>query len=202
MISVRLQTIKSHKMEERGLAAIINQYRPIERLQFQLRSADGSPRRFDLQIPPAADDFKIEANLWPSALVLSQYLFFHHKDAFKSSMEFRVMELGAGLALPSLVLASSKSKGRKIIYLQDRPSVEVQSRQEAFFRTNSIPWSGRVQQVSFDWSHLPPPECSTLDLDLIYSSDTLYDPAGNTKKFCQCSNCRFSLSLGDHSISS
>ena len=191
-------------MEERGLAAIINQHRPIERLQFQLRSADGSPRRFDLQIRSAADDFKIEANLWPSALVLSQYLFFHHKDAFKSSMEFRVMELGAGLALPSLVLAmgiGSKSNGRKI-YLQDRPSVEVQSRQEAFFRANSIPWSGLVQKVSFDWSCLPPPECSTLDLDPIYSSATLYDPAGTTNRFCQCSNGRFSLSLGDYSISS
>ena len=71
-------------MEERGLAAIINQNRPIERLQFQLKSTYGKPRRFDLQIQPAANDFKIEANLWPSALVLSQYLFFQHEVSFKS----------------------------------------------------------------------------------------------------------------------
>ncbi|KAG0048570.1 Methyltransferase-like protein 23 [Gryganskiella cystojenkinii] len=70
--------------------------------------------------------------VWPSSLILSEYIF-HHLDLFQGSTSTIttavsttpkvILELGAGTALPTLLLAKATDPASTVIVATDRPNV-------------------------------------------------------------------------------
>ncbi|KAI9485090.1 putative methyltransferase-domain-containing protein [Zychaea mexicana] len=119
--------------------------------------------------------------IWPSALVLSDYVWYH-RDAFAYST---ILEIGAGTSLPSLVLAKASQSVRLV--LSDIPSILPvvrgclplnglhESAEALWVRellwgqlgcTNSV--DQLVKDIEHNWN---------TSIDYILGSDTFYDPA-------------------------
>lgn len=120
------------------------------------------------------------AELWPSAIALAKYLV-ESGQCFSGS---RIIELGCGLGLPSLVAAK---KGASVIATDFHPH------NEQFLKRNLV--LNQVASVSYralDWA-CPPPD---LHGDILIGSDLLYDE----RNIDILVNCSDRLCAGDGKI--
>lgn len=99
------------------------------------------------------------ADLWPSGRILAEHL------ASLNLGGQRIVELGAGLALPSLVAAA---RGAQVV------ATDWYEPALAFVRQNAERAAVEVQTVLVDWRD-PPKELLAEPFDLLIASDVLYE---------------------------
>lgn len=102
--------------------------------------------------------------IWPGARTLA-----HRLLEVPGLARLRVLELGCGLALPSLVAARA---GAQVVATDVHPDAGDLLR--ANLRQNRL--DGQVTWARWDWRH-PPPEAVAGRFDLVLASDVLYDGA-------------------------
>ncbi|MBN9296487.1 MAG: methyltransferase domain-containing protein [Filimonas sp.] len=105
-------------------------------------------------------DFPYWAKLWPSALALADFIA-HNTDYVKNK---RVVELAAGLGLPSFVAAPYALSVYASDYLEEAVDVMEMSRIKNDY--------SNVQCSLLNWHHLP----ENLSADILLMSDVNYDP--------------------------
>jgi predicted nicotinamide N-methyase len=99
------------------------------------------------------------ADLWPSGRILADHL------ATREVRGMRIVELGAGLALPSLVAAA---RGATVVATDwYEPSL-------TFVRQNAERAGVAVETMLVDWRD-PPPALVAEPFDLLIASDVLYE---------------------------
>lgn len=119
------------------------------------RGPDGS-RRFEDLVP-------MFGWLWPSAQVLADAMSGHVPAGC------RVLELGCGLGLPSLVAARA---GARVVATDLHPDAP------AFFARNlHLNGLSDVPVLAWDWRTPAPPEIPERSFDWVVASDVLYDVA-------------------------
>ncbi|XP_063077589.1 methyltransferase-like protein 23 isoform X2 [Engraulis encrasicolus] len=105
--------------------------------------------------------------VWPSAVVLAQYVWTHREEIQNHTL----LELGAGVSLPGVV--ASKCGARVIL----SDSAELPRCLDNCRRTctaNGL--GGDVQVVGLTWGQVCPQLLSLPPLDIIMASDVFYDP--------------------------
>ncbi len=105
--------------------------------------------------------FPYWSRVWPSAIALSRFLLTHPRYTNNKN----VLELGAGLGLPSIVAAGNANQ---VVCSDNEPEAVAFIQQSA--AQNSL------QNLSFrvlDWNDIP----SNLETDVLLLSDVNYDPA-------------------------
>ncbi len=101
------------------------------------------------------------AELWPSGRVLAEWVAGQDLDGA------RVLELGAGLALPSLVAAA---RGARVTVTDwYRPALD-------FTRENARTAGVTADTALVDWRDPPPSLCEPPGFDLVIAADVLYEP--------------------------
>ncbi|KAG0292227.1 Methyltransferase-like protein 23 [Linnemannia gamsii] len=86
--------------------------------------------------------------VWPSALVLAEYIF-HRLDLFTGTTDDPkiILELGAGTALPSLLLAKATTPGSTVLITTDRPNApHILDNIQRAYQENHISWSMGLHQ--------------------------------------------------------
>jgi predicted nicotinamide N-methyase len=104
--------------------------------------------------------FPYWSQVWPAAKALAQFLV-HHPEYTAGK---KVLEIGAGLGLPSLVAARNASFVLCTDYVSDAVAVAGQSAQHHRLQN--------FQAAVLDWNHLP----SDPEVDLLLLSDINYEP--------------------------
>ena len=104
--------------------------------------------------------FPYWAQVWPAALALGQFLV----QEPQYLQQKRVLEIAAGLGLPSLVAAQYAQSVICTDYVPEAVAIAQQSAQHAHF-TN-------MECRVLDWHHLP----LTLEADVLLLSDVNYEP--------------------------
>ena len=105
--------------------------------------------------------FPFWAKLWPSSMALVNVLK-SNPDWIKDK---QVLELGAGIGLPSLMLAGIA----KSIQVSDYADEAVELLQKNIAHLNLM----NVQALQLDWNHLP----VSIQPDVLILSDVNYDPS-------------------------
>ena len=114
----------------------------------------------DLLAMDPASPFPYWAKVWPSAIALVKVLQTHTSLI----RDKKVLELGAGIGLPSLLMANEA----KTIQVSDYDSEAVE-----LFRKNIAHLQlHNVQALQMDWNDLP----ENIDPEVIILSDVNYDP--------------------------
>jgi len=104
--------------------------------------------------------FPYWTQVWPAALVMAEFLVYY--PAYVQGK--KVLEMAAGLGLPSLVAAQWASEVYCSDYLPEAVAVIEQS-----VMHNALP---NVTPLVLDWNQLP----NNLDADVLLVSDINYDP--------------------------
>ena len=100
--------------------------------------------------------------IWPSGLVLSTAI----QQGIVDVADKRILEIGAGLGLPSFV---AELKGALQVHVSDRPELCD------IFTLNKKHLQSRAEFVSVDWLELERDQCKLpVDLDLILGADIVY----------------------------
>lgn len=108
----------------------------------------------------------ISRRIWPSSLVLGQWLV-NHSDAIAGS---RVVDLGSGSGISGLVAAKS---GAGHVILQDMPGdVETIKMQNELFQVNGVS-EDKWCQLDLMWGECPRDPIAPVDY--LISSDTFYE---------------------------
>jgi predicted nicotinamide N-methyase len=105
--------------------------------------------------------FPYWAQIWPAAIALSTFLDNHHDYVFDK----QVLELAAGLGLPSLVAAGT---GAKKVCVSDQSEEAVQVLQQVINHNRFT----NMESRRLDWHQLP----DNLHPDVLLLSDINYDP--------------------------
>ncbi|HUC81584.1 MAG TPA: methyltransferase domain-containing protein [Flavisolibacter sp.] len=105
--------------------------------------------------------FPYWSQVWPAAKALAQFLL-QHPDYTTGK---QVLEIGAGLGLPSLVAAANAAAVLCTDHAQEATEVAKQSAQ-----LNGL---SNFQTLVLDWNHLP----VELKMDVVLLSDINYEPA-------------------------
>ena len=105
--------------------------------------------------------FPFWAKIWPSALAMAEYLQ-RNQDMLNGK---KVLEMAAGLGLPSIVAAIYAEQVCCSDYMQD--AVDVAKKNMVL---NQLP---NVDCRVFNWRHLP----DDLSADILLLSDVNYEPA-------------------------
>lgn len=105
--------------------------------------------------------FPYWAQIWPAATALSTFLDNHDDYVFDK----QVLELAAGLGLPSLVAAGL---GAKQVCVSDQSEEAVQVLQQVI----NLNRFNNMESLQLDWHHLP----DDLHPDVLLLSDINYDP--------------------------
>lgn len=108
-----------------------------------------------------ADPFPYWAKLWPSSIALVQYLkanriWIEHKN---------VLEIGAGLGLPSFMIAGYANSVQVSDYAPE--AVELLEKNIQHLRLNN------VQAMELDWNNVP----DSINADVVLLSDVNYNPS-------------------------
>ena len=131
------------------------------------------PYRFSIVKPRTADDLISEAEyevderlpywaeMWPSGLVLADRL------AQRALRGLRVVELGAGLGIPSLVSAAAGASVLATDWYE--PSLR-------FVAINAARAGLRVDTMFVDWREPPQALFDQGPFDLVLAADVLYEP--------------------------
>ena len=114
----------------------------------------------DLLVVDPATPFPYWAKVWPSAIALVKVLQ-KHQSLIRDKT---VLELGAGIGLPSLLMASEA----KTIQVSDYDSEAVELLQKNITHLQLQ----NVQALQMDWNDLP----ENIDPEVIILSDVNYDP--------------------------
>ncbi|MBL7714355.1 MAG: hypothetical protein JNL01_02740 [Bdellovibrionales bacterium] len=102
------------------------------------------------------------AQVWPSGLKLAQVISEMDETIWKNQ---RVLELGGGLALPSMILAKA---GAEVWVTDSHPDVPIFL--EKNMRLNDVPKTLRYQELNWEKSQTLP-----VNFDWVIGSDILYD---------------------------
>lgn len=105
-------------------------------------------------------DFPYWSQVWPAAQALVRFLARYPEYTFGK----RVLEIGAGLGLPSIVAARNASSVMCTDYVPDAVAIANLSAQHHCLQN--------FQAAVLDWNHLP----DDLDVDLLLLSDINYEP--------------------------
>lgn len=108
-----------------------------------------------------AEPFPYWAKLWPSSIALVQYLkanriWIEHKN---------VLEIGAGLGLPSFMIAGYANSVQVSDYAPE--AVELLEKNIQHLRLNN------VQAMELDWNNVP----DSINADVVLLSDVNYNPS-------------------------
>jgi predicted nicotinamide N-methyase len=114
----------------------------------------------DLLAVDPATPFPYWAKVWPSAIALVKVLQ-KHPNLIRDK---KVLELGAGIGLPSLLMASEAKTIQVSDY--DSEAVELLRKNIAHLQLQN------VQALQMDWNDLP----ENIDPEVIILSDVNYDP--------------------------
>jgi predicted nicotinamide N-methyase len=106
--------------------------------------------------------FPYWAQIWPAAIALSTFLDNHHEYVFGK----QVLELAAGLGLPSLVAAASDAKN---VCVSDQSEEAVLVLQQSINHNRFT----NMESCRLNWHQLP----GNLQPDVLLLSDINYDPA-------------------------
>jgi predicted nicotinamide N-methyase len=104
--------------------------------------------------------FPYWSKVWPAAIALAEYLV-QHPNVVKGK---KVVELGAGLGLPSLVAARVSGP---VLCSDYAPEAVELARASAIYNGHS-----NLETAVLDWNHLP----KDLEVDVVLLSDINYDP--------------------------
>lgn len=112
-------------------------------------------------IDHAAEPFPYWAKLWPSSIALVQYLkantiWIEHKN---------VLEIGAGLGLPSFLIAGYANSVQVSDYAPE--AVELLEKNIQHLRLHN------VQAMELDWNRVP----NSINTDVVLLSDVNYNPS-------------------------
>lgn len=136
-------------------------------------TVSAGPYRFALLKPRTADDLISEAEyaiderlpywaeLWPSGRVLADRL------AQRRLAGLRVVELGAGLAVPSFVVAAAGGSALATDWYE--PAL-------TFVTVNATRLELDVPTMLVDWRDPPPALIDQAPFDLVVAADVLYEP--------------------------
>lgn len=104
--------------------------------------------------------FPFWAKLWPSSLAIVQFL----KDHPNWVKDKNVLEIGAGLGLPSFIIAGMAKSITVTDY--DPEAVELMMKNIQHLKFHN------VQALTLDWNHVP----NTMEPELVLLSDVNYNP--------------------------
>ncbi|XP_013885827.1 histone-arginine methyltransferase METTL23 isoform X2 [Austrofundulus limnaeus] len=105
-------------------------------------------------------------HVWPSAVVLAQYLWTHRAELKGRT----VLELGAGVGLPGVVAALC---GAQVILSDSSDSPECLQNLRRSCRANGL---HRVPVLGLTWGDVSPDLMALPELDVVLGSDVFYDP--------------------------
>lgn len=108
--------------------------------------------------------------VWPCAVVLAQYLWFHRRVLPGKA----VLEIGAGVSLPGILAAKCGAK----VTLSDSP--ELPHCLDICWQScqmNNLP---QVQIVGLTWGHISKDTLSLPPQDIILGSDVFFEPEGKS----------------------
>ncbi|NWV01634.1 MET23 protein, partial [Upupa epops] len=111
-------------------------------------------------------DSQFGTYVWPSAVVLSQFVWAHRERLLGR----RVLEVGAGLGLPTVLAARCGAK----VVLSD--SEELPQCLQNGRRSCALNRLSRVPVVGLTWGRVSPELLSLQPVDIILGSDVFFDP--------------------------
>lgn len=137
--------------------------RTVRRYTFQ----QGTDELEDLRVCiPEVLDSQYGMHVWPSAVVLAQYVWFHREIL----AEKRILELGAGVSLPGVVAAKCGAD----VTLSD--SAELPECLENCRRSCQMNNLQGVKVFGFTWGDISPELLTLPPVDIILGSDVFYEP--------------------------
>ncbi|KAL4072790.1 WD40 repeat-like protein [Scleroderma yunnanense] len=143
-----------------------------------------NPKIIELQIPDTqASNWELHAtSVWVAAVCLADHIDDLELHQFRDREVVRILELGAGAGLPSILIAGMFQNARVIA--SDYPDTSLIRTLSRNVQKNGV--SGRAHTVPYDWGtdisslvsweNQEPPEDSHL-FDIIIAADTLWNSA-------------------------
>ncbi|XP_063152586.1 histone-arginine methyltransferase METTL23 [Candoia aspera] len=104
--------------------------------------------------------------VWPCAVVLAQYIWFHRRLVCGK----RILEIGAGVSLPGIVAAKC---GAQVILSDNAESPQCLNNCQRSCQINNL--SG-VCVIGLTWGHISPCLLMLAPVDLILASDVFFEP--------------------------
>ncbi|XP_028572869.2 histone-arginine methyltransferase METTL23 isoform X1 [Podarcis muralis] len=104
--------------------------------------------------------------VWPCAVVLAQYVWFHRRLVCGK----RILEIGAGVSLPGIVAAKC---GAEIILSDNAESPQCLDNCRRSCQMNNL--SG-VYVIGLTWGHVSPSLLALPPVDIILASDVFFEP--------------------------
>ncbi|XP_063315056.1 histone-arginine methyltransferase METTL23 [Pelobates fuscus] len=124
-------------------------------------------KRAELRVSiPEVLDSQYGMHVWPCAVVLAQFIWFHRKD-LNGKM---VLEVGAGVSLPGVVAAKC---GAKVI-LSD--SAELPQCLQNCLRSCEQNNIAGIPIIGLTWGEISPDLLDLPNIDIILGSDVFYEP--------------------------
>ncbi|XP_026523318.1 methyltransferase-like protein 23 [Notechis scutatus] len=126
---------------------------------------DDRPRELVVLIPEVLDP-RYGMYVWPCAVVLAQYIWFHRRLLFGK----RILEIGAGVSLPGIVAAKC---GAEVILSDNADFSECLDNCRRSCQMNNL--SG-ICVIGLTWGHVSPCMLSLAPVDFILGADVLFEP--------------------------
>ncbi|NP_001086389.1 methyltransferase-like protein 23 [Xenopus laevis] len=142
-----------------------NEQRIGERVYEFLRREGKDEQKMRVTIPEVLN-CQYGMYVWPCAVVLAQYLWYHRKNL----ADKRVLEVGAGVSLPGILAAKC---GAKVI-LSD--SAEMPQCLENCRRSCKMNNIVGVPVIGLTWGEVSPDLLDLPPIDIILGSDVFYEP--------------------------
>uniref|UniRef100_A0A8C5MQT9 Methyltransferase 23, arginine n=1 Tax=Leptobrachium leishanense TaxID=445787 RepID=A0A8C5MQT9_9ANUR len=134
---------------------------------FTDQEGDGEENREALRVSiPEVLDFQYGMHVWPCAVVLAQYLWFHRKILSCKT----VLEVGAGVSLPGVVAAKCNAK----VILSD--SADMPRCLQNCHRSCEQNNIAGVPVIGLTWGEISPDLLDLPCIDIILGSDVFYEP--------------------------
>lgn len=134
--------------------------------------------RFSEEPGPGADGAVLEVRVpqvlhhqygmyvWPCAVVLAQYLWFHRKSLLGKA----VLEIGAGVSLPGILAAKC---GAEVILSDSAELLQCLETCQQSCRINHLP---QVRVIGLTWGHMTQELLALPPQDILLASDVFFEP--------------------------
>uniref|UniRef100_A0A8D0GT77 Histone-arginine methyltransferase METTL23 n=1 Tax=Sphenodon punctatus TaxID=8508 RepID=A0A8D0GT77_SPHPU len=146
--------------EEEGLSFSVREYSFAGELEREEQKAEL------VVLIPEVLDCQYGMYVWPCAVVLAQYLWFHRR-ALPGK---RILEIGAGVSLPGVVAAKC---GAEVILSDSAELPQCLENCRRSCRMNSLPG---VQVTGLTWGQVSPALLALPPVDVILASDVFFEP--------------------------
>uniref|UniRef100_A0A0K8RXC3 UPF0563 protein C17orf95-like n=1 Tax=Crotalus horridus TaxID=35024 RepID=A0A0K8RXC3_CROHD len=123
------------------------------------------PRELVVMIPEVLDP-QYGMYVWPCAVVLAQYIWFHRRLVCGK----RILEIGAGVSLPGIVAAKC---GAQVILSDNAEFSQCLDNCQRSCQMNNL--SGMCV-IGLTWGHVSPSLLTLAPVDLILGSDVFFEP--------------------------